>query len=97
MNSSWCGGAPHEEAALFCQHVNNNDMNIQFTFSISSTTTNFLDLTLSGSCTSGVEVSPFRKDTATNLLLMATSCHPQHVVKNLPVGELIRAKRYSSR
>lgn len=28
---------------------------------------------------------------------MATSCHPQHVVKNHPVGELIRIKCNSSR
>lgn len=39
---------------------------------------------------------PYRKDTATNFILMESSCHPSHVTRNLPVGELIRVKRNSS-
>lgn len=30
---------------------------------------------------------------ARNTILMANSCHPKHVTKNLPIGELIRVKR----
>lgn len=56
----------------------------------------FLNVTLVGDCDKGVLIKPFRKSTATNSVLLATSCHLSHVTKNLPVGELIRMKRNSS-
>lgn len=33
---------------------------------------------------------------ARNSTLLATSCHPSHVIHNLPVGEFIRTKRNCS-
>lgn len=36
------------------------------------------------------------KDMARNSTLLASSCHPEHVVHNIPVGELIRTKRNCS-
>lgn len=38
-------------------------------------------------------VSPNRKTTARNATLLTTSCHPEHVIHNVPIGELIRMKR----
>ncbi|CAJ0963763.1 unnamed protein product [Ranitomeya imitator] len=43
-----------------------------------------------------ITISPFRKNTATNSILHAKSCHPRHVIKNIPVGELYRFKRNST-
>lgn len=37
-----------------------------------------------------------KKTTATNSILSATSCHPAHVINNIPLGELIRLKRNCS-
>lgn len=38
----------------------------------------------------------YRKQRAGNSLLRAESSHPKHVIKNLPIGEYIRAKRSCS-
>lgn len=70
-------------------------MNLRFTHSFQSNSVNFLDVTLTGN-NNMVFISPYRKSTATNSTLMSTSCHPNHVVKNLAVGELIRMKRNST-
>ncbi|CAJ0953387.1 unnamed protein product [Ranitomeya imitator] len=43
-----------------------------------------------------VAVSPYRKSTDSNSILEAHSCHPKHVIKNIPVGEFIRLKRNCS-
>lgn len=53
----------------------------------------FLDLTLKGDSTLGIAVSPYRKHSSINSTLRVRSCHPPHVLKNTPVGELIRVKR----
>lgn len=85
-----------EEALQFSQFINSNVMGLQFTYNHEPYTINFLDVTLVGDCNKGVLIKPFRKSTATNSVLLATSSHPAHVTKNLPVGELIRIKRKSS-
>lgn len=61
---------------------------LKCTYSIQDTQINILDLTLIGQVTTGISVL-YRTNTATNLTLMATSSHPPHVIKNIPVGELI--------
>lgn len=90
------GGGTQEEAILFVEYLNTNGMNLRLTYSCSTPDVHFLDVTLVGTDSLGVTISPHRKSTATNSILMATSCHPAHV-KNLPVGELIRAKQNSTR
>lgn len=89
------GGKDHL-VPLFVDYLNSNDFNLKFTYHHHRTTISFLDVLLTGDDNLGVVVSPYRKDTATNSVLMATSCHPLHVTKNLPIGELIRVKRNSS-
>lgn len=55
---------------------------------------NFLDITLTGDTqTCSVWSHTFRKDCAGNSLLLATSCHPSHTIRSVPVGEFVRAKR----
>lgn len=40
----------------------------------------------------GIAVSPYRKPSSVNSTLRARSCPPHNVLKNIPVGELIRVK-----
>lgn len=100
----WCGryiddlllmwGGSREEATHMASYMNQNSMNLRFTHHYESKSIDFLDVTLVGS--GKVLVYPFRKATACNSILSAKSCHPSHVIKNLPVGELIRSKRNCS-
>lgn len=43
-----------------------------------------------------IQTSLHRKPTSGNGILRAESCHPKYVVKNLPIGEYVRAKRTCS-
>ncbi|CAJ0939001.1 unnamed protein product [Ranitomeya imitator] len=81
----------------FIKYVNNTDFNLSFTFNTSKTSINYLDISLSvNENTNLVAVSPYRKSTDSNSILEAHSCHPKHVIKNIPVGEFIRLKRNCS-
>lgn len=68
-------------------------MNLSFTFSFDSHKVHFLDIVLEGQVDKGVTISPFRKSMARNATLLATSCHPDHVINNIPLGELVRTRR----
>ncbi|XP_056390615.1 uncharacterized protein LOC130284359 [Hyla sarda] len=81
----------------FMEFLNSNDLNHRFTGSYHHDEFDFLDLHLRGDRGSYRVISTtFRKKTSVNSILHATSCHPPHVVKNLPVGEMIRACRNCS-
>lgn len=71
-------------------------MNLQFTFEFRSDSINFLDVTFTWDREFGIKVAPYRKPTASNATLLASSCHPPHVVRNVPIGELIHMKRNST-
>lgn len=81
-----------DQAISFVDYINNNNLNLKFTFEYNCTTITFLDVLLTGNIDTGVIISPYRKSTAANSVLLATSCHPEHVTKNLPIGELVRMK-----
>lgn len=85
-----------DTALPFVDNLNINSFGLNFTHTFDGKITNFLDLTLSGCEENGIMVRQCRKSTAVNLTLRADSCHPQHVIKNVPVGELIRYKRNCS-
>lgn len=89
-------GSDGETVESMISWMNNNDMNLRFTFHHAANEIDFLDIKLVGDVAGGVTVLPFRKPTALNSILRASSCHPPHVTKNLPVGELVRLKRYCS-
>lgn len=55
----------------------------------------FLDITLF-SRNGSIQTILYRKPTSGNGILRAESCHPKHVVRNLPIGEYVRAKRSCS-
>lgn len=83
-------------AGQFMDYINNNALNLKFTFEFQKYVIHFLDTSCIGSKEQGVSVAPFRNPTAGNATSWASSCHPPHVVKNIPVGELARIKRYST-
>lgn len=81
------------QAEVFVQYMNSNNSNFKFTHIFHETKVHFLDITLEGDMTNGVVISPYRKSMSRNATLLATSCHPKHVVENIPLGELVRTKR----
>lgn len=68
-------------------------MNLQLTFHHQKQNIYFLDIMLSGNLEKDITVSQYCKSTARNSILLATSCHPKHVITNLPVAKLMRMKR----
>ncbi|XP_053571770.1 E3 ubiquitin-protein ligase MARCHF6 [Bombina bombina] len=82
------------EADSFCEFMNHNDDGIRFVGENNAETINFLDLKISANMTENkIETSLYRKPTAGNTLLSFKSCHPKHVLKGIPKGEYIRARR----
>lgn len=68
-----------------------------FTCAIDPKTISFLDLVLTGDYnTHKVVTSLYRKPMAGNTLLHAKSCHPDHTIKSVPVGEFTQTKRTCS-
>lgn len=94
----WCGRyidllilvweGTRERVSDFVHYINDNDMNLCFTSHCQTQEIHFLVIILTSDITKGVLVSPYRKESTRNNILMASSCHPSHVVKNLPIGEL---------
>lgn len=65
---------------VFLQYLNTNIYNLTFTLTYHKDQINFLDVTLYGT-----------NNKVENTLLQADSCHPFHTVRNLPIGEFVRA------
>lgn len=92
----WTGGRQAlDEFIIYC---NNNPFNLRFTSSCHENTIDFLDLTLTSDSTTGeIQTRTFRKPVAGNNTLRASSCHPPHVFRAIPIGEMIRTRRNCSR
>ena len=69
--------------------------NIRFETNFSTESVNFLDVTVSIQ-REQIRTSLYTKPTDAHLYLNAKSCHPKHVVKNLPKGQFIRVRRICS-
>jgi hypothetical protein len=88
-----------EQFAEFETFVNSIIPNIHITFTISSTSVNFLDITLFKHETAGVhtiETKPYFKETDTHQLVHTKSFHPHHTFKGIVKSQFIRLKRLSS-
>ena len=88
-----------EQFAEFDTFVNSIIPNIHITFTVSSTSVNFLDITLfkhetTGNCT--IETKPYFKETDTHQLVHTKSFHPHHTFKGIVKSQFIRLKRLSS-
>ncbi|XP_044160571.1 uncharacterized protein LOC122945473 isoform X2 [Bufo gargarizans] len=80
-----------ETCIQFVDTLNNNDLNIHLTYTISDDTVDFLDLRL---CKEHerITTSLFRKSTATNNLLHYQSFHPTHMKRGIPKGQFLRLR-----
>ncbi|XP_053575130.1 uncharacterized protein LOC128664315 [Bombina bombina] len=64
---------------------------------VNSMSIKFLDLEITGDNVTGeINTTLYRKATSGNTTLEYNSCHPRHVIKGIPKGEYIRAKRNCS-
>ena len=88
-----------EDFIEFCDNfTQQNEMKseIKFEVNISNTSVNFLDVNISikdGHFITRVHSKP----TDAHLYLNAQSCHPKHVINNIPKGQLIRIRRICSK
>ncbi|KAM4034645.1 LOW QUALITY PROTEIN: uncharacterized protein ACNLHF_021310 [Anomaloglossus baeobatrachus] len=77
----------------FLRTLNINNNNIRLTHRIEQKTIDFLDLKISVDQDGTLHTTIFRKETSINAYLHAKSAHPAHVIKGIPTGQFIRARR----
>lgn len=75
------------------QELNNNTFILQFTFSYDIQQISFLDLTIYKGPNTLLATNLYRKPTATNAILHASSSHPKHVIQGIPTGQYCRIRR----
>ncbi|OCT81503.1 hypothetical protein XELAEV_18028324mg [Xenopus laevis] len=68
---------------------------IKFTIEVGGNTINFLDVAININ-NGKISTSLFRKETDRNNTLLASSFHPQSVIRAIPKSQFIRARRISS-
>ena len=87
----------HGDTALdaFVAYLNNCHSSIKFTVTKSTTSVDFLDLTVKKT-TNGISTELFIKPTSSLAYLHRNSCHPRHVFTSLPYGEFLRVRRNCS-
>lgn len=86
----WKG--PVHEIDLFMCYLNDNHLNLEISYNYHFEQNDYLDLSLTGHTQNGlVSTKTYRKKCAVNSLLCATSCHPPHTIKALPIGEFLKA------
>ncbi|KAJ1218754.1 hypothetical protein NDU88_006330, partial [Pleurodeles waltl] len=85
-----------EEAALqFVRDLNTNEYNLRFTEHLNPRCIEFLDVEIAVRDNKLVS-KLYRKTTAGNNLLCAHSAHPGTLIRSIPFGELLRARRNCS-
>ena len=67
---------------------------IKFGIHLSANEVHFLDVTISSKHR---KLRTTLKPTDSHFYLIASSCHPSHVLKNIPKGQFIRLRRICSR
>lgn len=67
--------------------MDNNICNLNFTMSYSPTRINFLDVTIHKEKDGTLTNSPYRKATAGNMVLHASSAHPQSLIRSIPFSQ----------
>ncbi|KAM4014425.1 uncharacterized protein ACNLHF_018048 [Anomaloglossus baeobatrachus] len=90
----WQGSV--EELNLFMQGINSGGRNIRITFQWSSRQIEFLDVLIRKDDDGFLQSNLYRKPTSTNMLLHATSAHPQFMIRSVPVGQFLRLRRICS-
>ncbi|XP_056419473.1 uncharacterized protein LOC130360909 [Hyla sarda] len=85
-----------EECLEFISFLNQNNVNVRLTHTISPWAVEFLDLRIEVS-NGHLETNLYRKSTATNSLLHYSSFHPRHTLRGIPTGQFLRVRRNCSR
>jgi hypothetical protein len=89
----WTG--TDDELDAFIKHINSYHSTIKFTVESSTTSIPFLDIKIS--LVDGfLQTDLYSKPTDTHSYLHYQSCHPSHVVKNIPYSQFLRLKRLCS-
>lgn len=76
----WAG--PRDELRAFLDTLNNNDFNLRFTYTFSSSSIAFLDLTIM--INDEGDLSLYRKPSSGNTILHASSAHPVPLIRSIP-------------
>ncbi|CAJ0950878.1 unnamed protein product [Ranitomeya imitator] len=76
--------------------LNDNHLNINLTWKYSKHTVEFLDVTLNKGERGFITTNVFRKSTATNTLLHATSSHHPQTFRSVPISQFLRIKHICS-
>lgn len=84
-----------DEAERFIQRLNINNLNLNFTATLSQTSINFLDVELYVN-DNVLHTRLHRKSTAVNAVVHASSAHPPHLIHSITYGEMLRLRRICS-
>lgn len=82
-----------EELKVFVGALDYNPYNLKFTCDYSKDSITFLDLTVMLTDDGHIKTKLYRKETATNSLLLAKSYHPKTLVKNITVSQYLGERR----
>lgn len=75
------------------QYLNSTSDSVELSLDYSQSEIHFLDLKITKSSSGDLHTTIFRKDTDRNTTLHAESCHPPHLIENIPFGQLQRLRR----
>ena len=90
----WMGS--EEELNEFFSHLNAFHRSIKFTMNSSATSVPFLDISIS--LENGFLVTDvYTKPTDSHAYLHPRSCHPRHIIKNIPYSMFLRLRRLCSK
>ncbi|XP_077344465.1 uncharacterized protein LOC143988608 [Lithobates pipiens] len=91
----WAG--TETELKTFFQLISINNFNLKFTMQHSQSIVNFLDITISVDSEGRLNSLLFRKPSAGNTVLHATSFHPISLINSIPYSQYLRLKRNCSK
>ena len=84
------------ELTKFITHLNTSSESITFSSECSSSTLNFLDVTVN-LVENQISTDLYTKPTDRNTYLPYDSAHPKHCMNGLPYGQFLRIRRISDR
>ncbi|CAJ0934810.1 unnamed protein product [Ranitomeya imitator] len=76
--------------------LNTNKIDVKLTCKYSQSNLEFLDVMVTKGGNDYIETKVFRKETAVNSLLHASSAHPKQLINGIPTGQFLRIKRICS-
>ena len=87
-----------ENLQLFMKELNNHHDYIKFTanYDIGNKSVPFLDMQVSINENGFISTDLYKKDSARVTYLLPSSCHPQHITRNIPYSLAYRLKRICS-